>query len=66
MDELTDLLRRAAVEAASYRETVGDRPVGRPADLDALRAAFGGRPPRDPTPASEVLTDLVTAAAVAW
>ncbi len=63
MDDLPELLRRAAAQAAAYRATVAERPVATPADLDALRKAFGGgRLPRQPTPPGAVLEELVAAA----
>ena len=36
------LLARTAELAAAYLESLGERPVGRPVDLAALRAALGG------------------------
>lgn len=62
MDELSELLQRAASAAAAYRGTLSSRPVRAAADLDALRSAFGGPLPAGPTPAQVVLDDLVRAA----
>jgi glutamate/tyrosine decarboxylase-like PLP-dependent enzyme len=63
VDDLTDLLLRAAAEAAGYRATLAERPVGRPADLPALRAAFdGGGLRARPTAPDDVLDELVAAA----
>lgn len=62
MDELTELLHRAAERAAGHRASLGDRPVATPVDLDALRKAFGGPLPATPTPAAEVVDALVAAA----
>ena len=42
MDELPDLLRRAAAAAADYRASLPERPVAPPVDPSALRRAFGG------------------------
>lgn len=61
MDELRDLLARAAELAAEHRTGLGDRPVARPVDLAALRAGFGQL--RDePTPPATVLEELARAA----
>jgi glutamate/tyrosine decarboxylase-like PLP-dependent enzyme len=62
VDELAELLSRAASEAAGYRATLSERPVAPGADLDALRDAFGGPLPKDPRPPEEVLEDLIKAA----
>jgi glutamate/tyrosine decarboxylase-like PLP-dependent enzyme len=62
MDDLTDLLSRAASAAADYRASLPERAVGRPADFDALRAGLGGELPGGPTPAARVLDDLIAAA----
>ncbi|MGH9177428.1 MAG: pyridoxal phosphate-dependent decarboxylase family protein [Acidimicrobiales bacterium] len=63
MSDLARLLQRAALEAATYRATLADRPVGVPADRDALARALGaGRPLADaPTPAPDVIDQLVAA-----
>jgi glutamate/tyrosine decarboxylase-like PLP-dependent enzyme len=62
VDDLTDLLSRAASAAADNRASLPERAVGRPADLDALRAGLGGELPEGPTPAVRVLDDLIAAA----
>ncbi|MGH8969398.1 MAG: pyridoxal phosphate-dependent decarboxylase family protein [Actinomycetes bacterium] len=62
MDDLEELLSRAATEAATYRASLPSRPVAPAADLDALRKAFGGELPRAPTPPGQVLDELVAAA----
>ena len=62
MDELAAVLRRAASVAAEYRATLSDRPVAPAVDLGALRTAFGGRLPNDPSPPGEVLDELIDAA----
>ncbi len=62
MDELRHLLRRAADHAADYRLSLPDRPVGVPVDQAALTEAFAGPLPDAPTPAEQVLADLVAAA----
>jgi glutamate/tyrosine decarboxylase-like PLP-dependent enzyme len=60
--ELADLLGRAASAAADYRATLRERPVAVPADLDALRDAFGGPLPTASSPAQEAIEALVVAA----
>ncbi len=62
VNDLADLLQRAASAAADYRATLRERPVAVPVELDALRDAFGGPLPGAPSPASEVLDALVEAA----
>jgi glutamate/tyrosine decarboxylase-like PLP-dependent enzyme len=62
VDDLSELLSRAASAAADYRASLPERPVGRPGDLAALRAALGGDLPEGPTPAARVLDDLIVAA----
>ncbi|MEU4440949.1 pyridoxal phosphate-dependent decarboxylase family protein [Micromonospora chalcea] len=62
MDELRHLFRRAADHAADYRLSLPDRPVGVPVDQAALTEAFAGPLPDAPTPAEQVLADLVAAA----
>ncbi|GAB3161702.1 pyridoxal-dependent decarboxylase [Amycolatopsis stemonae] len=61
MDELRDLLARAAELAAGHRESLPARPVAGDVDPAALRAAFGHLP-KDPTPPSAVLEELARAA----
>jgi glutamate/tyrosine decarboxylase-like PLP-dependent enzyme len=63
VDDLTDLLSRAASAAADYRASLPERAVGRPADLGALRAGLGGDLPDGPTAPVRVLDDLIAAAA---
>lgn len=53
---------RAASAAADYRGSLADRPVGRPADLEALRKAFGEQMPDRSCAAGEVLDELIGAA----
>lgn len=62
MADLSDLLYRAASVAASYRSSLGDRPVNARQDLDEVRAAFGGPLPIASTDAADVLDALVRAA----
>ncbi|WP_349877178.1 pyridoxal-dependent decarboxylase [Micromonospora sp. HUAS YX12] len=62
MDELRHLFRRAADHAADYRLSLPDRPVGVPVDQAALNKAFTGPLPDAPTPAEQVLAELVAAA----
>ena len=56
------LLNRAAEIAATYLESLGERPVGRPVDLAALRAALGGPFPDDPQDPLAVVEGLAAAA----
>ncbi|NIJ12331.1 glutamate/tyrosine decarboxylase-like PLP-dependent enzyme [Saccharomonospora amisosensis] len=62
MDELTELLTRAATAAADYRRGAHLRDVGARIDADTLRERFGGELPREPTPPGEVLRQLRAAA----
>jgi glutamate/tyrosine decarboxylase-like PLP-dependent enzyme len=62
MDELSQLLHRAAEEAARYRAGLPDRPVGATAEPRAVRAAFGGPLPRAGIAPEKVLDELVRAA----
>ncbi|HEX6076036.1 MAG TPA: aminotransferase class V-fold PLP-dependent enzyme [Micromonosporaceae bacterium] len=59
---MADLFRAAAAEAARYRDSLPDRPVPAPADLDAVRTAFGGPLQAAPKPPGEVLAEVVAAA----
>ncbi|MBE1501645.1 glutamate/tyrosine decarboxylase-like PLP-dependent enzyme [Amycolatopsis lexingtonensis] len=58
MDEMRDLLIRAAELAADYRAGLPERPVV----TGAAPAAFGGPLPDGPTPPSEVLEELARVA----
>ena len=62
MDDLSPLFARAAEVAAAFRSGLAERPVRPQADLDALRAAFGGPLPAGPTAPEKVLEELVAAA----
>jgi len=62
MDELGTLLHRVADVTAAYRAGLADRRVSPGSDADALATAFGGPLPTAPTPAGQVLEQLVTAA----
>ncbi|HEX2417318.1 MAG TPA: pyridoxal-dependent decarboxylase [Micromonosporaceae bacterium] len=57
-----DLFRTAASEVSRYRKSLVDRPVPAPADLEKIRAAFGGPLQAAPKPPDEVLAELVSAA----
>lgn len=59
---VADLIRTAAEAAIEFRLGLGERPVARPIDRDALVAALGGPLPAEPTPPDRVLDDLVIAA----
>ena len=60
MSQLREVLRWAADEAAGYRESLADRPVQPPVDVEAVRKALGDLANR-PTPAREALEQLVDA-----
>lgn len=62
MDDLTELLLRAASTAADYRATLSGGPVPPSTDLEVLRRAFAGPLPARPTRPGEVLDELVQAA----
>lgn len=62
MEELEGLFRSAAENAAGYRRSLAERPVGLPVDQEALAKAFGGPLPAGPTPPERVLADLIAAA----
>ena len=65
MTDLADdarLLVRTAALATDYLDSLATRPVGRPVDLVALRAALGGPLPDGPTDPIEVVEGLATAA----
>jgi glutamate/tyrosine decarboxylase-like PLP-dependent enzyme len=55
------LLDRTSQIAAAYRDSLASRPVGRPVDLAALRAALGGSLPEGPTDPLAVIEDLAAA-----
>jgi glutamate/tyrosine decarboxylase-like PLP-dependent enzyme len=52
------LLEQTAGLAASYLETLSDRPVGWLADVEELRSRLGGPLPETPTDAREVIAEL--------
>ena len=56
------LLLRTAALATDYLDSLATRPVGRPVDLGALRAALGGPLPDGPTDPFEVVEGLAAAA----
>ncbi|HSK27367.1 MAG TPA: aminotransferase class V-fold PLP-dependent enzyme [Jiangellales bacterium] len=62
MDDLAQLLHRAAAAAADHRATVAERPVAPPVDRAALRAGFGGELPDRGTDPGTVLDELLAAA----
>ena len=65
MTDLADnsrLLARTAALAGDYLDSLATRPVGRPVDLVALRAALGGPLPDGPTDSIEVVEGLAAAA----
>jgi glutamate/tyrosine decarboxylase-like PLP-dependent enzyme len=57
-----DALELAATYAADYLDSLSERPVHAIATGEELRAALGGPLPEAPTPAGEVIRDLVAAA----
>ena len=62
VDELEYLLTRAAATVADYRASLSERPVAPVVDPDALRTAFGGPLPNEPSPPGVVLDELIKAA----
>lgn len=58
---VTDVIRTAAEAAVEFRTGLARRPVARPVDPNELRAALGGPLPETPTPADQVINDLVAA-----
>jgi len=62
VDDLPDLLRRAASAAADFRATLGERPIAREVDPGALRESFGGPLRTAPSPPAQVLEELIGAA----
>src|SRR6476619_4350518 len=63
MSELEDLLVRVARAAADFRRTAADAPVAGTATREEAWDAFGGALPEGPTPADQVLDELLTASA---
>jgi len=61
MTDLRSLLARTADHVATYRESASEAAVFPDVDLNAVRAAIGGRLPDDPSPADEVVDQLVAA-----
>ena len=61
MTDLRALLARTADHVAAYREAAAEAAVFPEVDLDAVRAAIGGRLPDGPAPAGEVVDQLVAA-----
>ncbi|MCU1591218.1 MAG: amino acid decarboxylase, pyridoxal-dependent protein [Frankiales bacterium] len=62
MDELRDLLTRAAEAAAVYRSGLASAPAAPDADMGQLRKAFGGPLPEQPSAAAAVVEELIAAA----
>jgi len=58
MTDRRELLHQTANLAADFLESLQDRPVGIPQDVDALRETLGGTLPTDPQDASRVISDL--------
>src|SRR5204862_5399680 len=58
---MRELLRETADHAADFPESLSERPVFPPVDLDALRARLGGPVPDGPTEAGEVVAELAAA-----
>jgi glutamate/tyrosine decarboxylase-like PLP-dependent enzyme len=56
--ETRDLLRLTADLAASFLESLDDRPVLRDADAEALRAALAGPLPQGPSDPQDVIAEL--------
>lgn len=62
MTDNARLLARTAELATAYLDSLDERPVALPVDLERLRAAIGGPLPDDPTSPVEVLDWLAAAA----
>ncbi len=62
MTDDAKLLARTAAVATDYLASLSTRPVGRPVDLSALRAAMGGPLPDGPSDPTEVVEHLAAAA----
>ena len=62
MTDNAALLTQTAEIAAAYLDSLGTRPVSRPVDLEALRAALGGPLPDGPSDPREVVEWLAAAA----
>jgi glutamate/tyrosine decarboxylase-like PLP-dependent enzyme len=62
MTDEVELMPRTAAIATDYLASLASRPVGRPVDLAALRAAMGGPLPADPSDPLTVVEDLAAAA----
>jgi glutamate/tyrosine decarboxylase-like PLP-dependent enzyme len=60
--DVDKLFAQAAGHAAQFRSRLDTRPVGVPADFDALRARLGGPLNDEPLDASDVLESLVAGA----
>jgi glutamate/tyrosine decarboxylase-like PLP-dependent enzyme len=62
MSDERELLRRTAEIAADFVETLDERPVWPPVEVEELRAALGGPLPEQPSDPLEVLEALSSAA----
>jgi glutamate/tyrosine decarboxylase-like PLP-dependent enzyme len=58
--DVRNILAQASEHAISYLESVEHRPVGKPVDVAAMRAALGGDLPENGEPEAAVLEKLVT------
>jgi glutamate/tyrosine decarboxylase-like PLP-dependent enzyme len=58
---MRDLLHETADLAADFLESLPERPVSPPVDLEALRERMGGPVPEGPTDPSEVVAELAAA-----
>jgi len=61
MSEHEALLRSAALHAARYLDSLGERPVGPPIGVETLRRALGGPLPRQAESPEAILSALVQA-----
>ncbi len=57
---MRDLLHETADYAADFLESLPERPVSPPVDLEALRARMGGPVPEGPTDPREVVAELAS------
>ena len=62
MEELNRLLHRVADEVTAFRGSLAERPVRNTGDLESVRRGFATPLPQRPSPAAQVIEDLVAAA----
>ncbi|MEP7034961.1 MAG: pyridoxal-dependent decarboxylase [Actinomycetota bacterium] len=62
MEDLNRLLRRVADEVTEFRASLAERPVSSAGDVENVRRGFATPLPQGPSPAAEVIDELVAAA----